>query len=241
MTSRNTADADDGRQSSMKLQDARNGMLTTEHAGQSGGMDVGQPHVVENSGVLAETTPVNAAGGTSRPALDQADIGRSPGELSMDPRAVGDAPQRALSGVVEPRDTVLAGNDFDVCISGYDRNAQLASEPAAVGHQVAAMPVPRHDAASDSDSPKRPNTSAALEPAAAAVASVEIPAAMGEDIILWMYDDCCPTMQCISAADLPNELVFILMYIDVDDGSFFWAALLYDNMVRCCFVPATFN
>jgi len=210
--------------------------MTSGPSGRPGSVAVGQPRVVvEESGISAAI----AAARMSRPVPE---VDKSSDQLSAEP-----SQSAPLGAVVTP---VLVADEFDICIAGHDLNVPSVSKPPALSAEMAAVPVPQHDAPTGStlaavavpqhDAPTgstsacQPNTSAALQPQVAAEAGAEIPSSMTEDVMLWMYDDCCPTIQCVSAADLPNELTFILMYVDKDDSSFFWAALLYGGTVCCC-------
>ena len=194
--------------------------MTSGPSGRPGSVAVGQPRVVvEESGISAAI----AAARMSRPVPD---VDKSSDQLSAEP-----SQSAPLGAVVTP---VLVADEFDICIAGHALNVPSVSKPPALSAEVAAVPVPQHDAPTGSTSACQPNTSAALQPQVAAEAGAEIPSSMTEDVMLWMYDDCCPTIQCVSAADLPNELTFILMYVDKDDSSFFWAALLYGGTVCCC-------
>ena len=221
VTTSNTDESQETGRPSVTPQDTRGQTLTIDHTGQSGVVDVED---------MVEPAPVNAAVGSSRPVLGQAEIGRPSHQLPVEPVALRNPSQSMTTDSFEIRDD----SEFDVSVAGYDLNVQSATEPAAVGPR-AAVAVLQDLASSGSIYVNQPNASAAMEPAAAVVASVEIPAAMDEDILSWMYDDCCPTMQYVRAADLPNELSFVLMYVEVDDATFFWAALLHNDMVCCCF------
>jgi len=78
---------------------------------------------------------------------------------------------------------------------------------------------------------------AAVQPTVAApattAATVEIPASMKEGTLVLMYGDCCPGMHHTTASEVPNQVSFILLYVDPHDSQFFWAALLYGNKVCC--------
>jgi len=61
---------------------------------------------------------------------------------------------------------------------------------------------------------------------------VEASPAIDEDLLSWMYEECCPLVNVSTAADVPRTVVFVLMYVDPNDSRFFWAALIYGNKVR---------
>jgi len=183
---------------------------TTESAKQT--TETGR-HVVETGGpsdemrvarVMEDTRPVTG------PVLDEAVVGRAH-EIQC---------QRD-----EPRGTTLVGDNFDIYVDGRE----LKREPAAMfpAVPVATVTVP-------ASASVQPQQSVAVQPLPAAIASsTELPAVMDEVVMSYMYDDCCPTMHCVTAAELPCDVTFILLYVDADDVGFFWAALLHDNMVRC--------
>jgi len=54
---------------------------------------------------------------------------------------------------------------------------------------------------------------------------------MDDDLLSWMYEECCPTLTMPTAADVPHTVSFVLMYVDLQDSRFFWAAVIYDNRV----------
>ena len=197
------------------------GRPTGVDVGRPAGVDMGRPaHVMVDGGVF---------NGMARMSVtDAVPVGQHFDELSVESQAVWSR------GAAETQHSVLVDDDFDVCIAGCELNAASAAESAAVIAPAAAAAVvmPQRDVAANG---YQCNVSAALEPqpaAAAAAAAVGIPSSMNAEVLLWMYDDCVPSLQPVSASQLPTQLSFVLLYVDDDDSAFFWSALLYDDMVR---------
>jgi len=137
-----------------------------------------------------------------------------------------------------------------------DAGAERFPHPAAVdkevfreSRQINAAPAPavsspRKDEplASGSSVPEAATdaglTSVMPPAATAAPAAVEIPAtmddipaAMDEVLLSYMYNECCPGMDLTRAGNLPDTITFVLMYVDPQDCRFFWAVLVYGNKV----------
>jgi len=56
---------------------------------------------------------------------------------------------------------------------------------------------------------------------------------MKEHVLSLMYNDVFPGLRCPTAGEMPSEVTFVLVYVEPEDGRFFWAALSYGNRVGC--------
>lgn len=206
-----------------------------------------QPSALQPTGPLAGTLAAPPRGGESRLASQHAVAQNSP---TSDHLTQSMAQSEAQSASDAPDRDVLSEAEFDVYVGGDSRpSSEPTSEPVCDRSQKPPVASPQqHNAwsvAHNTDaltSFRQTDAMATAEIQALADSachstsvqcSMEIPASMDDAVMMWMYDDCCPSSKSVDVTRLPNEVTFILTFIDPDDSSFFWAAFLHRDLVCC--------
>ena len=159
----------------------------------------------------------NPAGNTSRPASIASTVSRQGMQQAESPagntsRQVSTSSTVSRQGMQQPDSVSTPAGNISRPVSTSSTVSVSARADSQIPSQSA--PLQRADVSS-----------------ATAGQIAEIPAAMEEGVMSWMYDECCPGRRCVTADDLPTQVTFILMYVDPDDSQFFWSAVLHDHMV----------